>query len=149
MCSLYELLPNKLPPTCGFAAPTNVMLCCYSSQFKDRSQDMARDSGQRVVLLGLRNSSEKLLFRFTSGGKVSIFVRKTLQVRPRDRAWAACRPRKLAGQDLRFSMKMMCAPVIEPRNSSFAFINLKFYSDKVFLLILAVQRVKILKDAIN
>ena len=29
------------------------------------------------------------------------------------------------------------------------FKSLKFYSDKVFLLILAVQRVKILKDAIN
>jgi hypothetical protein len=43
MCSLYELLPNKLPPTCGFAAPTNVMLCCYSSQFKDRSQDLTPD----------------------------------------------------------------------------------------------------------
>jgi len=121
MCSLYELLPNKLSPTCGFAAPTNVMLCCYSSQFKDRSQDMARDSGQRVVLLGLRNSSEKLLFRFTSGGKVSIFVRKTLQVRPRDRAWAACRPRKLAGQELRFSMKMMLDA--GSRNSHAAFRN--------------------------
>jgi hypothetical protein len=107
MCSLYELLLNKLPPSCGFAAPTNVMICYYSPQLKSRSQDLTRDSGQRVVLLGLRNSSEKLLFRFTSGGKVSIFVRKTLQVRPRDRAWAACRPRKLAGQELRFSMKMM------------------------------------------
>ena len=106
-CSLYELLLNKLPPSCGFAVPMNVVLCCYSSQFKDRSQDMARDSGQRVVLLGLRNSSEKLLFRFTSGGKVSIFVRKALQVRPRDRAVAACRLRKLAGQDLRFSTKMI------------------------------------------
>ena len=129
MCSLYELLPNKLPPTCGFAAPTNVMLCCYSSQFKDRSQDMARDSGQRVVLLGLRNSSEKLLFRFTSGGKVSIFVRKTLQVRPRDRAWAACRPRKLAGQDLRFSMKMMLDA--GSRNSRAAFRNC-FVSPRIF-----------------
>jgi hypothetical protein len=46
-------------------------------------------------------------------------------------------------------MKMMRAPEIELRNSSFAFTNLKFYSDKVFLLILAVQRVKILKDAVN
>ena len=34
-------------------------------------------------------------------------------------------------------------------NGANAFINLKFYSDKVFLLILAVQRVKILKDTIN
>ena len=106
MCSLYELLPNKLPPTCGFAAPTNVILCCYSSQFKDRSQDMARDSGQRVVLLGLRNSSEKLLFRFTSGGKVSIFVKNIAGPTERSRM-GGLSPRKLAGQELRFSMKMM------------------------------------------
>ena len=74
-------------------------------------------------------------------------MRKTLQVRPRDQQCICIV--KLAGQDLRFSIKMMRAPEIEFRNSSFAFINLKFYSDKVFLLILAVQRVKILKDAIN
>ena len=34
-------------------------------------------------------------------------------------------------------------------NAAIAFKSLKFYSDKVFLLILAVQRVKILKDTIN
>ena len=37
-----------------------------------------------------------------------IFVRKTLQVRPRDQKRAGVF--KLAGQDLRFSMKMMFAP---------------------------------------
>ena len=48
-----------------------------------------------------------------SGSKASIFVRKALRVRLRDRATAACRLRKLAGKDLRFSMKMMFAPVYE------------------------------------
>ena len=37
-----------------------------------------------------------------------IFVRKTLQVRPRDQKRAGVF--RLAGQDLRFSMKMMFAP---------------------------------------
>jgi hypothetical protein len=37
-------------------------------------------------------------------------VRKTLQVRLRDRAKAVSRLRKLGGQDLRFSMKMMLTP---------------------------------------
>ena len=46
-------------------------------------------------------------YTLVTGGKAFIFIRKTLQVRPRDRAWAAYRPRKLAGQDLRFSMKMI------------------------------------------
>ena len=46
-----------------------------------------------------------------SGSEASIFVRKALRVRPRDRVTAACRLRKLAGKDLRFSMKMMFAPV--------------------------------------
>jgi hypothetical protein len=38
-----------------------------------------------------------------------IFVRKTLQVRPRDQKSVSFF--KLAGKDLRFSMKMMLAPV--------------------------------------
>jgi hypothetical protein len=46
-----------------------------------------------------------------SGSNASIFVRKALRVRPRDRATAAYRLRKLAGKDLRFSMKMMLTPV--------------------------------------
>jgi hypothetical protein len=37
-------------------------------------------------------------------------VRKTLQVRLRDRAKAVSRLRKLGGQDLCFSMKMMLTP---------------------------------------
>jgi len=37
-------------------------------------------------------------------------VRKTLQVRLRDRAKVVSRLRKLGGQDLRFSMKMMLTP---------------------------------------
>jgi len=48
-----------------------------------------------------------------SGSNVSIFVRKALRVRPRDRMAAVCRLRKLAGKDLRFSMKMMLAPAYE------------------------------------
>ena len=89
-----------------------------------------------------------LLIEFVSGGKASIFVRKTLQVRLRDRIGGkppssrvsrsmsggrqsaflscehesgtlACRLRKLGGKDLRFSMKMMRAPVSELRCSPF------------------------------
>ncbi len=44
-----------------------------------------------------------------------IFVRKTLQVRPRDhKSVSFC---KLGGQDLRFSMKMMLAPAHDLRDS--------------------------------
>jgi hypothetical protein len=52
----------------------------------------------------LRQAALTVRFR----GKASIFVRKTLQVRPRDQKCICIF--KLAGQDLRFSMKMMFAP---------------------------------------
>ncbi len=42
--------------------------------------------------------------------KAFIFVRKTLRVRLRDRVGGS-RLRRLAGKDLRFSMKIMFAPV--------------------------------------
>jgi len=43
-----------------------------------------------------------------SGSKASIFVRKTLYIRPRDQQCICIAD--LAGQDIRFSMKMMFAP---------------------------------------
>ena len=64
-----------------------------------RSQAMTSGSSDRLPLwLGDRR-------------KASIFVRKTLRVRPRDQQ--CVRIGWLAGQDLRFSMKMMFAAVLD------------------------------------
>ena len=54
------------------------------------------------------SSSDGLFLCCVSGSKASIFVRKTLLVRPRDQQCVCVA--KLAGQDQRFSMKMMFAP---------------------------------------
>ena len=63
----------------------------------------------------LRSSSDGLFLQIATGGKSSIFVRKTLQVRLRDhKSVSFC---KLGGQDLRFSMKMMSAPDLGSRDS--------------------------------
>ena len=63
----------------------------------------------------MHSKSGGLLNEPVSGSKASIFVRKTLQVRLRDQQCVCIA--KLAGKDLRFSMKMMCAPVLELRCS--------------------------------
>ena len=89
------------------------------------------------------DSSDRLFLCYVSGSKASIFVRKALHIRLRDRIGGkppssrvsrsmsggrqsaflscehesgtlACRLRKLAGKDMRFSMKMMFAPDHEP-----------------------------------
>ena len=52
-------------------------------------------------------SSDGLLLNYVSGSKASIFVRKTLSVRLRDREMRSIS--KLAGKDRRFSMNMMFA----------------------------------------
>ena len=60
-----------------------------------------------VPVLILCNSSDRLLMYSVSGSRTSIFVRKTLRVRPRDQQCICIA--KLAEKDLRFSMKMMPA----------------------------------------
>ena len=54
-----------------------------------------------------------------TGSKASIFVRKTLQFRP-ERSSRGGKPPllKLEEQELRFSMKMMFAPVTENANAA-------------------------------
>jgi len=88
------------------------------------------------------NSSDGLPLHFVSGSNASIFVRKALHIRLRDRIGGkppssrvsrsmsggrqsaflscehesgtlACRLRKFGGKDMRFSMKMMLAPEYE------------------------------------
>jgi hypothetical protein len=64
-----------------------------------------------MVRSGIGGSSERLSSKFVTGSKAFIFVRKALQVRPRDQQCICIA--KLAEKDLRFSMKMMFAPVHE------------------------------------
>ena len=60
-------------------------------------------------------SSDRLFLGPGYRRKASIFVRKALRVRPRDQQCVSIG--RLAGKDLRFSMKMMLAPDSEFRYS--------------------------------
>ena len=69
----------------------------------------------RFTIAELGDSSGRLLMSFVSGSKASIFVRKIAGPTERSRRGGLPPLRKLAGKDLRFSMKMMRAACLDPK----------------------------------
>ena len=106
-------MPSKSKSTVSsIKSPNNKISKCAEVTWQDRrlSKKMMLTRILNFVVAYVSDacsSSDRLFLQFDIGSKASIFVRKTLSVRLRDRKMRSVFPAR--GKDRRFSMKMMLA----------------------------------------